>query len=93
MMPRKTSTKLCVHEFGFSTVIHLLNVLIPNPTCRKWVLGEVYCKLNSFSSCVTVSANVFTLLALSLNRSTEHRHINVKFQLLWRIIFGQKERA
>jgi hypothetical protein len=35
---------------------------------RRWIFGELYCKLNTFSSALTVSANVLTLLALSLNR-------------------------
>ncbi|XP_023348096.1 tachykinin-like peptides receptor 86C, partial [Eurytemora carolleeae] len=33
-----------------------------------WVFGRTYCKFNTFTSYLTVSASIFTLLALTVNR-------------------------
>ena len=35
---------------------------------RQWVFGSVYCSVNSFTSSLTVSVSVFTLLALTMER-------------------------
>ena len=35
---------------------------------RVWVLGYIYCKMNTFLSYVTVPASVFTLLAITIDR-------------------------
>ena len=35
---------------------------------RVWVFGPVYCKINNFVSYLSVSASVFTLLAISNDR-------------------------
>merc|ERR1719507_2633113 len=35
---------------------------------RQWIFGSFYCRLNSFTSCFTVSISVFTLLAMTLER-------------------------
>ena len=35
---------------------------------RQWIFGSVYCSINSFTSSLTVSVSVFTLLALTIER-------------------------
>ena len=35
---------------------------------RQWIFGSVYCSVNSFTSSLTVSVSVFTLLALTIER-------------------------
>ena len=35
---------------------------------RVWIFGPVYCKINNYVSYMTVSLNVFTLLAISVDR-------------------------
>ena len=42
----------------------------PNITLygRQWIFGSVYCSINSFTSSLTVSVSVFTLLALTIER-------------------------
>jgi hypothetical protein len=36
--------------------------------CRVWKFGAVYCKVNTFISYLSVTASVFTLLALTVDR-------------------------
>ena len=36
--------------------------------CRVWQFGSLYCSINNFVSYFTVSASVFTLLAISIDR-------------------------
>ena len=35
---------------------------------RVWIFGAILCKVNNFLALLTVSLNVFTLLAISLDR-------------------------
>ena len=52
------------------------NILIPKQSCwqmltnvsRVWIFGAFYCKMNNFISYLSVSASVFTLLAISNDR-------------------------
>ena len=38
-----------------------------------WIFGSVYCKVNNYVSYMTVSLNVFTLLAISVDRRKVNR--------------------
>ena len=35
---------------------------------RVWIFGSIYCRINNYVSYMTVSLNVFTLLAISVDR-------------------------
>ena len=52
------------------------------PLCsRQWIFGSVYCSINSFTSYLTVSVSVFTLLALTVERykvGNTVKHIKTK---------------
>ena len=55
-----------------------LDVLI---IARQWIFGSVYCSINSFTSSLTVSVSVFTLLALTIERYKVDLHIIKDFLL------------
>lgn len=57
-----------------------------------WPFGSVYCSLNNFLGNVTVSASVFTLVAISFNRyviDVKHTHTQQNFcSIFFYIVFS-----
>ena len=47
---------------------------------RQWIFGSVYCSINLFTSSLTVSVSVFTLLAMTVER---HKVIWLIFSYLY----------
>ena len=50
--------------------------------CRVWVFGPIYCRVNNYVSYMTVSLNVFTLLAISVDRRkvrAERSHLVLQY--------------
>ena len=62
---------------------------------RNWIFGSVYCSINSFTSALTVSVSVFTLLALTVERHKaimtplaprkSHKTLWVGIVLIWTV--------
>ena len=50
---------------------------------RVWIYGATYCKINNFVSYMSVSASVFTLLAISNDR----RKVILCFPLQWLVVW------
>ena len=45
---------------------------------RVWIFGSLYCKINNYMSYMTVSLNVFTLLAISVDRRKVRRKKDIE---------------
>ena len=62
---------------------------------RNWIFGSIYCSINSFTSALTVSVSVFTLLALTVERHKaimtplaprkSHKTLWVGIALIWTV--------
>ena len=84
-----------VSDFHLGPIMNVLSrfkEIMDDFVSRNWIFGSIYCSVNSFTSALTVSVSVFTLLALTVERhkagqTTDRRaaHCNggAEFGLQW----------
>ena len=59
------------------------NLLSTNCIYRVWIYGSTYCKINNFVSYLSVSASVFTLLAISNDRRKVTKSLSLFIMLYY----------
>ena len=66
-----------------STQTFLVGKSLVNCIYRVWIYGSTYCKINNFVSYLSVSASVFTLLAISNDRRKVTKSLSLIIMLYY----------